>query len=1131
MASRRVSVEIVGNARGLERSLTLAAGRLATFGLGAVGVQKILEGTIGAAGDFEAQLDKVRAASGATGRDMEKLRSQALKFGQSSTFSAREVAGAQTELAKAGRSTAQIIRGDLAAALALAQAGNVDVAESAAFTSNVMGLFGKEITRTTMIADAFTTAANSTTADVADFGMAMTQGGSAAHAAGLDFIETTTILEALAKAGTKNSDAGTSMKAAITSLAAPTKQAKDAMEKYGLSFFDSNKEMRKAATIADMLREKTGSLGKQDRLALFSRLAGTDGMRVLNALYEAGGKKITGYERSLSKQGTASKQAAVLTDNYNSKLKIFQNAVDVAGIKLGTKFLPQLTDFLTEGTGKVNQIDIDKVANRIGDGFAAAGNAIQAATPLVKNAVAVFVPLGKALAAVTGQAAKFANTDFGKFALQVGGAGLVGRKALSTIESVTGAGRSVVGKGGGLLGGAATGTMNVRAGVVNVIGPGGIPGGGVGGKAGERGASGSVAARIIGAIGRSPLKAGAGGALVGSLAFPDTAGATPQPGQLFGSRVGLDSTSGRLQREMAATFQKTVIASYRTAAGKGWEAFATESGAAAKRAFPSLEGTGREVFRRAFATEGGEKAARAGITAALAAFEKAASGGKGKGAGERIARQTVAGLKQLGPLARGVAADSIIALANGLEAKGRLPRGTAARIVAGIETEFGRLPGVTQASAGSAAAAFAAAMNTIQGTATGAIATIGNLIGSLSRIPSIKRVTIAVSQAVGVPSAVTSAVGAAVRAAGGQGQKEYQDQNSRRGEKKRTYVIDGEKVVLTPSEYREIANDKKVSRYQAQIRDPNTPLGLRVLLAGIKGAAGRVNQGVPTFRGFSDQSRRSAATVGAEYFTTDGGLKGGLDPATIATKLEKDRRDARAKRIRQELQVLAKERKALLNRQAKARGDLRAALRSRNRAAGKIRQLVADLDDAIKANSADLAELQAEARGLGLDAAVQVAQEADQAAQDRKAADQDTADKQATADQSAADRALAAIGNGLGTDGLDDTATRTPLLAQIGLASITDTTADDLTAAQSLLNLDQGELASAQARGDYNAIISLTSEIRGLMDQIKALNEATPPGGVQVTQNIYPAGVAADDPQALMAAASYWLRREIGVAS
>ena len=50
-------------------------------------------------------------------------------------------------------------------------------------------------------------------------------------------------------------------------------------------------------------------------------LAGTDGMRALLALYDAGPKKMAGSRRSLEKKGTAAEVAAKKQDNFKGKLE------------------------------------------------------------------------------------------------------------------------------------------------------------------------------------------------------------------------------------------------------------------------------------------------------------------------------------------------------------------------------------------------------------------------------------------------------------------------------------------------------------------------------------------------------------------------------------------------------------------------------------------------------------------------------------------------------------------------------------------------------------------------------------------------------------------------------------------
>ena len=81
------------------------------------------------AADFEQQLDsRSGPCADATGRQMERLRKQAMKAGADTKFSALEAAKAQTELAKGGLKVEQILDGGLNASLALAAAGEMELA-------------------------------------------------------------------------------------------------------------------------------------------------------------------------------------------------------------------------------------------------------------------------------------------------------------------------------------------------------------------------------------------------------------------------------------------------------------------------------------------------------------------------------------------------------------------------------------------------------------------------------------------------------------------------------------------------------------------------------------------------------------------------------------------------------------------------------------------------------------------------------------------------------------------------------------------------------------------------------------------------------------------------------------------
>lgn len=340
---------------GLGRSLTRATGLALKAGAVTVGAGLVY--AVKSAANFEQQMSSLGAAANANAKQMEALRKQAIKAGAATKFSAKEAADAQTELAKGGLSVRQMLKGGLNSALSLAAAGQLDLAEAASTTVNAMKLFGIRGKDSVKVADGFATAANKTTADVHDFAMALTQGGSAAKTAGLDFKGTTAWLEALADAGIKGSDAGTSLKSTLAQMVQP--YSVKLQQQLGISLFDSAGNMRDLADVSGDLQQAFGDLTKEERLATASRLAGTDGMRALLALYDAGPAKLEKYQRQLDKQGTAQDVAKKKMDNLKGSMEQLHGSVDTLGIQIGTAMTPAIreaTDDLTKFANETGRI-------------------------------------------------------------------------------------------------------------------------------------------------------------------------------------------------------------------------------------------------------------------------------------------------------------------------------------------------------------------------------------------------------------------------------------------------------------------------------------------------------------------------------------------------------------------------------------------------------------------------------------------------------------------------------------------------------------------------------------------------------------------------------------------------------
>lgn len=382
---------------GVAQRSALSFGKVA--GLVGAGIAAAFAVGVGAAvrtaADFEQAMADLRAISGATADQLADLSEQALRTGASTRYSATETAAAQLELAKAGVSVQEILGGGLEGALALAAAGNLEVADAATIAANAMNLFGLRGRDVTSIADALAVAANVTTADVADFGMALTQGGAAAKAAGLDLFNTVGILEALAAAGVKNSDAGTSMKAALLQLINPTAKQAALSKELGLELFTQAGTLKDAAGLSGELRRATDGMTKAERTRTLAVLAGTDGLRTLLALYDAGPRQVAGYVRGQQQAGAASRVAAERMDSLRGDLEELQGAVETVSIRVGTLLIPVLRDGaaaladLISGAGNAGNVAdfADAAGARLSVFAAVARDVGEEALPILRDGV------------------------------------------------------------------------------------------------------------------------------------------------------------------------------------------------------------------------------------------------------------------------------------------------------------------------------------------------------------------------------------------------------------------------------------------------------------------------------------------------------------------------------------------------------------------------------------------------------------------------------------------------------------------------------------------------------------------------------------------------------------------------
>lgn len=332
------------------------------------------------AANFDDAMSQVRGALGDASADMDGLRNLALQLGADTVFSATESAQAMVELAKGGLTEAQIKGGALAASMDLAAAGQLNLADAAATTVQMMGSFGLGAGDATRIANALAGAANASSADVSDLTQAMSQCSAQAALAGWSLEDTAAALALFADHGVKGSDAGTSLKTMLQRLAAPTDQAAEAIAAYGLNIRDSNGKMKDISGIADELTGKLGSLSDAERDAALQTIFGSDASRAAAILMQSGSEGLAKYIAATNDATAAETMANAQKGELSWALENMGGAVESAAIAFGTALAPAITA-------------VAGVIGNVAEAFASLPAGVQTGIAVVLALVAALGPL------------------------------------------------------------------------------------------------------------------------------------------------------------------------------------------------------------------------------------------------------------------------------------------------------------------------------------------------------------------------------------------------------------------------------------------------------------------------------------------------------------------------------------------------------------------------------------------------------------------------------------------------------------------------------------------------------------------------------------------------------------------
>ena len=206
-------------------------------------INSLISSSIRTFRDFEFQMAKVKAITGASNKDFMKLGKSSQELGRSTFFTAQQVAELQTNFGKLGFSTQEILKAQ-EATLLLATATDTDLARAAIVAGAAVRGFALDASETGRVADVMAVAFTSSALDIEKFQTSMTKVAPIAAGANITLEATTAVMGTLTDAGIEASIAGTSLRNIFLKMQDPTSALS---KKLGFTV-NSSEDLQKALT-------------------------------------------------------------------------------------------------------------------------------------------------------------------------------------------------------------------------------------------------------------------------------------------------------------------------------------------------------------------------------------------------------------------------------------------------------------------------------------------------------------------------------------------------------------------------------------------------------------------------------------------------------------------------------------------------------------------------------------------------------------------------------------------------------------------------------------------------------------------------------------------------------------------
>lgn len=288
---------------------------------GAAGIGYGVYDTIKTYMDFEAQMKKVQAISGASGAEFDALTEKAKEMGAVTQFSATEAGQALQYMAMAGWKTDQMLSG-IPGIMDLAAASGEDLGRVSDIVTDALTAFGLKAEDSGHFADVLAQASSNSNTNVSMMGETFKYVAPLAGALKYSVEDTALAIGLMANAGIKGEQAGTSLRATMTRLISPPEDAAKALAQLGITAQNADGTVKPFRQTIKELRSAFSGLTDSQKTQMAASIAGQEAMSGFLALINTSDSDFDKLTSAIdSSNGAAHRQAEIMNDNLKGDMK------------------------------------------------------------------------------------------------------------------------------------------------------------------------------------------------------------------------------------------------------------------------------------------------------------------------------------------------------------------------------------------------------------------------------------------------------------------------------------------------------------------------------------------------------------------------------------------------------------------------------------------------------------------------------------------------------------------------------------------------------------------------------------------------------------------------------------------